>query len=174
MDRLRDFGFLLKEVSRLYSLRFERSAAEMSLTLPLCKVLAYLERNEGIHQSRLAELTSIEPMTMVRLINRMEEDGLVERRADPADRRVCSLYLTAKATPTVKKIWRLGDEVRSEIFRGIRKAEREAFLDVLDRLRQNLRQSEVLAALSVADAKATRKPKQSSKRKRTSRKSANR
>jgi DNA-binding MarR family transcriptional regulator len=142
MDRLRNFGFLLKEVSRRYVLRFEQRAQEMSLTLPPCKVLAYLERNEGISQSKLAELTNIEPMAMVRLLDRMETDGLVERRPDPVDRRARSLYLTPKSKPALDKIWRIGDLTRSETFAGISKSERDIFLDILDRLSSNLRRLE--------------------------------
>ena len=139
MDRLRNFGFLLKEVSRRYVLRFERRAQEMSLTLPTCKVLAYLERNEGASQARLAELTSIEPMAMVRLVDRMEADGLLERRPDPADRRARRLFLAAKAKPALEEIWRIGDPTRAETFAGIGQAERDVFLAVLERLDGNLR-----------------------------------
>ena len=138
MDRLRNFGFLLKEVSRRYVLRFEQRAQEMSLTLPTCKVLAYLERNEGISQSKLADLTSIEPMAMVRILDHMEVEGLVERRPDPADRRARSLYLTPKSKPALDEIWRLAALTRTEAFAGISQAERNVFLDVLERLEGNL------------------------------------
>ena len=96
MDKLRDFGFLLKDLSRRYVLRFEQHAREISLTLMQCKVLAHLEKNEGASQARLAELTDIEPMMMVRILDRMEADKLLERRPDPADRRARRLYLTAR------------------------------------------------------------------------------
>src|ERR1022692_1912304 len=87
MDRLRNFGFLLKDVSRRYVLRFEQRAREILLTLPQCKALVRLEKNEGVSQARLAELAEVEPMTMVRILDRMQADGLLERRPDPADRR---------------------------------------------------------------------------------------
>lgn len=83
MDPHRNFGFLLKDLSRRYVLRFEQRARDLSLTLPQCKVLVRLETNEGMSQARLAELAEVEPMTMVRIIDRMEADGLLERRADP-------------------------------------------------------------------------------------------
>lgn len=142
MDRLRNFGFLLNELSRRYVHRFEQRANQMSMTLPLCKVLAYLERNEGVSQSKLAELTQLEPMAMVRILDRMEADGLVERQPDPADRRARSLYLTSKAKPMLDEIWRIGDLTRAETFAGVPKAEREVFLDVLFRVTANLRQLE--------------------------------
>jgi len=70
MDRLRNFGFLLKDVSRLSGLNFEREASSLNLTLAQSKVLIYLQRNEGISQVRLAELTDTDPMTLVRNLDR--------------------------------------------------------------------------------------------------------
>ena len=87
LNPLRSFGFLLKDVSRLYVRRFEQRAAALGLTLPQCRALVYLAMHEGISQVRLAELTDIEPMTLVRILDRMEADGWLERRLDSADRR---------------------------------------------------------------------------------------
>ena len=143
MDKARNFGFLLNEVSRRYVQRFEKRAQKMSLTLPTCKVLACLERNAGISQSRLAELANIEPMTVVRILDRMEAEGLVERRADPIDRRAHCLYLTLQARPALDEIWRLADQTRAETFLGVSQAKRTVFLDVLERLALNLRGLEV-------------------------------
>ena len=138
MDRLRNFGFLLKDVSRRYVLRFEQRARDISLTLAQCKVLARLEENEGVSQARLAKLAAVEPMTMVRILDRMEGEGLLERRPDPADRRARCLYLTHKAKPLLGEIWRLAELTREEIFAGIRRADREAFIDVLERMHSNV------------------------------------
>ena len=155
MDRLRNFGFLLKEVSRRYVLRFEQRAHGMSLTLPTCKVLAYLERSEGISQAKLADSTSIEPMAMVRILDRMEADGLVERRPDPGDRRARSLYLTPKAKPALDEIWRLAALTRSEAFAGISQSERDAFLDILARLDRNLALLEKMPVEAAAPSPAS-------------------
>ena len=137
-DRLRNCGFLLKEVTRRYVNRFEVRAREISLNLAQAKALVRLEKNEGVSQARLVELAEVEPMTMVRILDRMEAEGLLERRPDPADRRARCLYLTAKAKPILSEIWRLSDEVRAELFAGISKAEREQFMDVLERLYDNI------------------------------------
>jgi MarR family transcriptional regulator, transcriptional regulator for hemolysin len=138
MDRLRNFGFLLKDVSRRYVLRFEQRAREISLTLPQCKALVRLEKNEGVSQARLAELAEVEPMTMVRILDRMEADGLLERRPDPADRRARCLYLTRRAKPLLDEIWRLSELTRAETFAGIRRQEREAFMGLLERMHGNV------------------------------------
>ena len=137
-DRLRNFGFLLKELTRRYTQRFEVRARELSLNLAQCKVLARLEKNEGVSQARLAELAEVDAMTMVRILDRMEADELLERRPDPADRRARCLYLTAKAKPLVDQIWKLSETTREEVFAGTSKNERDVFMTVLERLHDNL------------------------------------
>src|ERR1700722_17674602 len=95
VNALRTFGFLLKDTSRLYVQRFEQRAAALGLTLAQCKVLIYLANHEGISQVQLAELTDLEPMTLVRTLDCLESQGRLERRNDPADRRARRLYLEA-------------------------------------------------------------------------------
>jgi MarR family transcriptional regulator, transcriptional regulator for hemolysin len=138
MDPLRNFGFLLKDVSRLYSLNFERHATELNLTLAQCKVLCYLQRHEGISQVRLAFLTDTDPMTLVRILDRMEGDGLIERRPDPADRRARRLYLQASAIPVLEEIWRVSDRARAESFSRLSVAERALLFSLMQRMRANL------------------------------------
>jgi MarR family transcriptional regulator, transcriptional regulator for hemolysin len=134
-DRLRNFGFLLWEVSRQYVHRFEMRAGEISLNLSQAKALVRLERNEGVSQTRLAELADVDATTMVRIVDRMEADGLLERRAD---RRARSLFMTPKATPVLEGIWLLVDEINTEIFHGIVNAEREVFMKVLQNIHDNV------------------------------------
>jgi MarR family transcriptional regulator for hemolysin len=138
MNSLQNIGFLLKDLSRRYVARFETRTHSISMTLMQCKVLVHLQRSEGASQKKLSELTDIEPMTMVRLLNSMELDKLVERRSDPLDRRARRLYLTAKARPLLNKIWRLAAQVRAEMFADIPKDEREIFMRVLEKAHENL------------------------------------
>ena len=137
MDPFKTVGYLLKDVSRRYAARFERHAEEVSLTLTQCKVLVYLSKNEGASQVRLCELTEVEPMMMVRILDRMEADKLLERRPDPADRRARRLYLTRKATRALEEIDRISEVTRNEFFAGVGKTDREAFLNVLEQVHQN-------------------------------------
>jgi DNA-binding MarR family transcriptional regulator len=137
-DRLRNFGFLLKDLSRRYVQRFEVRARAISLNLPQCKVLVRLEKNEGVSQARLADLAEVDAMTMVRILDRMEADELLERRPDPADRRARCLYLTPKAKPLLEQIWRLSEATRAEVFAGIGKNDREILMTVLERIHDNL------------------------------------
>jgi DNA-binding MarR family transcriptional regulator len=138
VDPLRNFGFLLGELGRKYVQRFEQNARELGLTLPQCKVLVFLEKNQGMNQAKLAELADIEPMSMVRILDRMESNGLLVRRADPGDRRARCLYLTPKATPLLDEIWRLSDLTRSEIFFGIGRESRTALLKMMERMHDNI------------------------------------
>jgi DNA-binding MarR family transcriptional regulator len=137
MDRFKNVGYLLKDVTRRYVARFERHAAEVSLTLTQCKVLLHLSRNEGVSQVRLGELADVEPMMMVRILDRMEADKLLERRPDPDDRRARRLYLTRKAAPIHDEIDRISELTRGEIFAGVSQTEREAVLNVLEHIHAN-------------------------------------
>jgi DNA-binding MarR family transcriptional regulator len=118
--------------------RYEQRARPLGLTRAQWQALAYLQRHEGINQSGLAELLELEPITIARLLDRMEEAGLVERRADPADRRARRLFLTGRARPMLERGRVLGDEVRAEAFMGLDAAERASLLDMLLRVRANL------------------------------------
>ncbi|HEY6640613.1 MarR family winged helix-turn-helix transcriptional regulator [Povalibacter sp.] len=148
MDPLKNVGFLLKDVTRRFTVRFEQHAREISLTLVQCKLLLQLEKNEGVSQARLAELTDVEPMMMVRMLDRMEADKLLERRDDPSDRRARRLYLTSKAKPLLEEVDRIAQLTRAEIFAGIGKVEREQFMRVLERVHENA------CALSAPEAAA--------------------
>ena len=138
MDTLRNFGFLIKDVARLYTRNFERHATELNLTLVQCKVLGYLQRNQGISQARLADLTDTGPMTLTRLLARMEADGLIERRPDPDDRRAHCLYLQPAALPVLEEIWRVSDRTRAETLEGLSNTERTQLMALVQKVHANL------------------------------------
>jgi MarR family transcriptional regulator, transcriptional regulator for hemolysin len=146
LNPLRSFGFLLKDVSRLYVRRFEQRAAALDLTLPQCRALVYLAMHEGVSQVRLAELTDIEPMTLVRILDRMESDGWLERRRDSADRRARCLHLQVKAKPLVDSIWELVELTRAEAFAGISQQQSRMLIDLLAKVRDNIALLEPLTA----------------------------
>ncbi|HEY4339573.1 MAG TPA: MarR family transcriptional regulator [Steroidobacteraceae bacterium] len=146
MNPMRSFGFLLRDVSRLYVRRFEQRAAALGLTLPQCRALVYLALNEGISQARLAELTDVEPMTLVRILDRMAAAGWLERRVDAADRRARCIYLKAKARPLVDDIWKLADLTREEAFLKIPRKQIGVLIALLDQIRNNLATLEPFAS----------------------------
>ncbi|MEJ0100709.1 MAG: MarR family transcriptional regulator [Pseudomonadota bacterium] len=103
-----------------------------------CKVLVHLDKNEGVSQARLAQLTGIDPMMMVRLLNGMEKEHFLERRSDPEDKRARRLHLTAQARPLVDEIWRLAARTRAEMFANVSRQDRDTFLRVLAAAQTNL------------------------------------
>jgi len=148
VDRLRNFGFILKNLERLYTKRFEALAQELSLTLSQCKALFQLSRNEGISQKRLAEIAEIEPMTLVRILDRMESDGWVERRPDPNDRRARTLYVTSGATPILEQIDKLSAQMRAEALAGLSAEQRNQLMGLLEHVYQNLLATKVEPAMA--------------------------
>jgi DNA-binding MarR family transcriptional regulator len=138
MQPLANFGFLLKDISRLYSRNFERHASQHNLTLEQCRVLGHLSRHEGISQARLAYLTDMDPMTLGRILARMEANGLIERRAIRGDRRVRALYLRKPSGPVLEMIWRLRDISHDEALDGLSAVERKTLLEAMNRIHANL------------------------------------
>ncbi len=132
------FGFLLHDIARLMRKRFDQRARGLGLTRAQWQVLAHLARHEGINQVGLAEILEVEPITLGRLIDRMEEAGWVERRPHPSDRRARLLYLTAKAQPVFARMRALGEEVRGEALAGLSQAERDRLMETLIAIRGNL------------------------------------
>ena len=138
MDLNRQLGFLLKDTTRRYTRRFEERAQALSLTLAQCRALLHLENNEGVSQKRLSELTELDPMTLVRILDRMESDGWVQRRFDPTDRRAHTLWLTPKSRPVLEHIARLVTETRAETLHGLSNEERAKLIELLERVHANL------------------------------------
>ncbi|MBU6508084.1 MAG: MarR family transcriptional regulator [Alphaproteobacteria bacterium] len=137
-DFERAFGFVLHEAARLLSKRFDQKARAIGLTRAQCSVLFRLSMQEGMNQARLAELMEMEPISLARLLDRMEQAGWVERRADPADRRAHRLYMTAKAKPVLERMLVVGLETRGEALAGISQADRDRMIDLLIHVRRNL------------------------------------
>jgi len=138
MDPIRNVGFLFKDVSRLWVRYFEQQADQLGMTLTHAKVLVFLSRNEGTTQARLAELCDTDPMTLVRVLDRMEKDGWLERRPDPNDRRAYRLFLKPGSDPVLAEINRIADRARGEVLSGLSTEERTQLVDLLDRIQGNL------------------------------------
>ena len=131
-------GFLLHEVARLLRRRFEQNARGSGLTRSQWQVLAYLAKNEGINQSGLADLLEIEPITLCRIVDKLQALGLVERRPHPSDRRVWLLHITPAARPKLTQLGKLGEVTRGEALAGVSEADTERLLKTLQALKSNL------------------------------------
>jgi DNA-binding MarR family transcriptional regulator len=128
-------GFLLHEVTRLMRLNFGR---RVQLTQAQWRALAYLSRNEGINQAGLAELLEVRPITLTRLLDRLEEAGWVDRRSNPDDRRACRLYLTERAWPLIKKMHELGAKTTAQALAGFTPAAEARLMESLSAIKRNL------------------------------------
>ena len=131
-------GFVLHDVARLLRKRFEQRARDLGLTRSQWQTLAYLSQNEGIHQGGLADILEIEPITLVRILDKLEARGLVERRQHAADRRIWLLFLTPEAYPLLTEIRGIGEVTRGEALTGISDQERAQLLNTLLIMKANL------------------------------------
>jgi DNA-binding MarR family transcriptional regulator len=144
-------GALMHDVARLMRRRFERRARQtgLSITRQQARALLSVARNEGLSQAAVATLLDIEPIALVRLLDRLHEEGLVERRLHPTDRRVRTLWMTPLGWTVVDRILAINAQIREEACAGMSPAAREALLQTLDHLKSNLlmgEESETAAA----------------------------
>ena len=136
----RNFGFLVHDVSRLIKRRFDRQARQTGLpiTRRQAAVMLYIARNEGVSQTEVATWLDLEPIALVRMLDKLHDEGLVERRAHPTDRRVRTLWLTPAAAPVVTQILSINKGIREESFAGMPTQARDTVIDILDAIKGNL------------------------------------
>ena len=129
--------FEIGETAHALRKAFDRRAVGLGVTRAQWKVLFKLTRYPGLRQIELADMLDIEPITLSRIVDRLEEGALVERVADPADRRAWRLHVTVKAQPLVEKLRALAAEMTAEAFAGIDPQDVEIARQVLGRVREN-------------------------------------
>ena len=133
--------FLLHDVARLLKKRFEQNSRGSGLTRSQWQVLTYLAQNEGINQAGLAELIEIEPITLGRLVDKLETLGLIERHPHPTDRRTWLLHLMPAARSRLQQAGEYGDVTRREALAGVSEEDRQHLLKTLQALKENLTQA---------------------------------
>ena len=129
--------FEFGETSHVLRKAFDRLAVGLGVTRAQWKVLFRLTRTPGLRQGELADMLELEPITLCRIVDRLEEAGLVERTRDPADRRAWRLHATAKARPLVEKLHGIGAELVGQAFAGIDAKDIETTRKVLAQAREN-------------------------------------
>ncbi len=137
-----NIGFLISDVSRLMRRRFDERARVIGVTRAQWRTLTVLNRNEGINQGKLAELLEVEPISLCRMVDRLEEAGHVERRRDPGDRRAWQIFLTDRARPLIQQLRTIADGLFEQVLNGIEPAEQTRFIDTLNHLRTNLAEND--------------------------------
>ena len=140
IDRL---GILIHDVQRLMRKRFEARASGLGLSSAQWRLMVRVAKEDGVAQARLAELLEIEPISVSRLVDRMEEGGWIERRSDATDRRVRMIFLTPKASEAYALIKSLAGEVYEESLTGVSSEDRRVLIMGLEAMVQNLADDEM-------------------------------
>ena len=137
----REFGFILNDVARMLRTYADHKASQFGITRAQWVVLVRLDRFEGLKQAELAEMLDLQPITLTRLLDRLAECGLIERRPDPNDRRAKLLYLTPKAKPLLEQLGDLGNELMATALAGVEREHVELMVAQLAIVKENLRQA---------------------------------
>ena len=135
----REFAFQIMDVARMLRTYADQRARQFGISRAQWTVLMRLDRFEGLKQSELAEVLDLQPISLTRLLDRLAENGLIERRPDPNDRRANRLYLTPAARPLLEQLSKLGEAMMEELLETIDGPSRERLLRDLDAIKDNLR-----------------------------------
>jgi len=135
----REMAFLLSDVARLLRTCADQRAASIGMTRAQWAVLVRLERMEGLKQAELAEQLDLQPITLTRLVDRLCDNGVIERRSDPKDRRAKRLFLTPAARPLLEQLHDMGESLMTDVLAGISDTAVVDMLKRLDRIKDNLR-----------------------------------
>jgi MarR family transcriptional regulator for hemolysin len=133
-----NFAFSVAETAQSMRRDFDRRAQALGVTRAQWRVLTRLSRQDGLRQVELAELLDVEPITLCRMIDRLSEAGLVERRADEEDRRAWRIGLTPKAGPIIEDLRALGESFLEDALEGVPAEEQKMVMRALERVRANL------------------------------------
>jgi len=134
----RDLVVLLYDVARIMRTKFDQRARAREMTRAQWHILARVERQPGLSQSELAAICEVEPITVARLVDRLEKRGLLERRPDPNDRRIWRLHNLPTARPILDEINAYREQLVTDIDAQIGPATREAMVDTLLTIRAQL------------------------------------
>lgn len=143
------------KLSRKMRTAFDQQAHAHGLTYPRARALFRLARGQTMTQTELASELDLEQPTLARLLDRMEEHDLIERRPDPRDRRVNLVVLTVYGEEQADFVRSLADEIRNRMFEGIETREVEASIDVVERVIANLAEMENTPERSPEDSHVT-------------------
>ncbi len=135
-----DSNFAYEVAKTAHALRraFDRRAAAVGVTRAQWRVLAWLGREDGMRQVDLADGLDVEPITLCRMIDRLAEAGLVERRRDEDDRRAWRIHLMPAAVPVIEHLRGLADDFLEEALEGVSETDQALVRDILGRVRANL------------------------------------
>ncbi len=128
----------IAETAHVVRRAYDRRVTRLGVTRAQWRVLLRLSHEPGLRQVELADMLDVEPITLCRIIDRLEEAGLVERQRDPADRRAWRLSVTHAAEPVLDDLRGLATELGDEAFDGLDPSQIETLRALLGRIRENL------------------------------------
>src|ERR1700732_1232316 len=134
-----NFLFTLGELQRLVRAYADKQAARYGITRAPWAVLTKVERPEVLKQTELAEQMEMQPITLTRLIDKLCDNGWIERRSDDTDRRVNRLYLLKAARPLLAKLAGLKSELTATALEGINPSDANRLLAQLETIKENVR-----------------------------------
>jgi len=137
----RELAFAINDVARLLRTFADHAAGRFGMTRAKWAVLARLDRFEGLKQTELAEMLDLQPITLTRLLDGLADNGLIERRPDPDDRRAKRLFLTPAARPLLERLTALGEDLMATALAGLEPSEGYALLGRLGTVKENLRKA---------------------------------
>jgi MarR family transcriptional regulator for hemolysin len=135
----REIAIALTDVARMLRTYADQRARQFGISRAQWTVLLRLDRSEGLKQSELAEILDLQPISLTRLLDRLSDNGLIERRPDPNDRRANRLYLTPAARPLLEQLAALGEELMETVLQNVDAAAQEQLLRDLGIMKDNLR-----------------------------------
>ena len=139
MSLRRDLAFTINDVARLLRTYADQKAAQYGMSRAKWAVLARLDRFEGLKQTELADMLDLQPISLTRLLDSLCANGLIERRADPDDRRAKRLFLTPAARPLLDRLGDLAEELMGTALAGLDQRDSKALLAQLSTIKDNLR-----------------------------------
>lgn len=135
---MKELAWEIAETHRAMRRYYDRRASALGVTTPQWRVIAHVGHTPGLKQVELAERLDVEPITAGRIVDRLEEAGLIERQPDPADRRAWRLFLTTKAGPIREKLSALADAMAGDAFAGFEPGDLELIRAQLAMVRENV------------------------------------
>lgn len=135
----RELAFALHDVARLLRTYADQRARELGTTRAQWAVLSRLQRCQGASQAELAEALDLTPISLARLIDKLDAAGFVQRRADARDRRIHRLHLTDKAQPVLDKLSEIAEHIMGQALDGLDEPTLAMVRSGLDRMKINLK-----------------------------------
>jgi MarR family transcriptional regulator, transcriptional regulator for hemolysin len=137
----REIAFTIMDVARLLKTYADQRARQFGISRAQWAVLLRIDRTEGLKQSELAEILDLQPISLTRLLDRLADNGLIERRPDPNDRRANRLYLKPAAKPLLDRLSELGADMMETVLEGMPPKSIDRMLEELGMLKDNLRRA---------------------------------